>query len=908
MNSGDAGDQSGDYCSAGAVLPQIRHESCTHAIALAGMVAWPLTGRDEELQLIAATFGNESEHGGVAIVGRSGVGKTRLAREAAAVATGGGWVVRRVSGTAAAQAIPLGAFAEWIDQTGGQPLNLVGAVIASIVDTPNGEPVVLVVDDAHLLDDLSAFLLHQLVRRRAAVVIATVRAGHPTPETVSALWKDSDLRRLDLQSLSRPQSDALLEATLGGPLNVATAQRLWELTRGNVLFLHEIVRQECEAARLSDSEDGWQWTGEMTASPTLVDLVHLHMGAASESVLEVVDLVAMAEPLELGCLLSMTNVAAVEEAERRELITVSSASPAGLARVAQPLYAEARRAHMGQMRSARLRGRLATAMNQPIAGLGSPDPLRLGLLWLESDLPADADVYLRGALAAFVRLDLVLTQRLAAAAVDAGAGVEAHLLHAQSLTRLGRSDEAQQILSDLPVRQDRDLVWATAVTMRAASLLFTPGLAADSWAVIDEAVDSAPEGLVPQLHAFKVVQLAMAARPHEAVELGRSIDSGQLSALAATILACAMTIALGDIGQPDAAASIAEDGNRRAASSPQAAYQAVALNLVYVDALVLSGRIREAVALGDRVCRLWADIPRVPHTVAVAINGMTALAHGDLAEARVNIQAALEETESRADSTGLPYLLLVAYTETLARSGDVEGALQARDRMEAHRHPAYVFMESARLLARGWVAAARGRTSEAVALVSQAAEFARAQGQHARETMCLQVAIQFGDHRHASRLGELVELTTGPRGALVQQWANALVGSDADELMSISRRLEDMGDNVAAADAAAHAAGIFKRDNRNGARLTASGRATALATACGASTVATKLAATSLPLSNREREIATLVSQGMSNQQIADTLVTSRRTVEGHIYRACQRLGLKDRIELAAVMRESGLA
>lgn len=124
--------------------------------------------------------------------------------------------------------------------------------------------------------------------------------------------------------------------------------------------------------------------------------------------------------------------------------------------------------------------------------------------------------------------------------------------------------------------------------------------------------------------------------------------------------------------------------------------------------------------------------------------------------------------------------------------------------------------------------------------------------------------------------------------------------------MSISRGLEDMGDNIGAADAAAQAAVIFKRDNRNGACLTASGRAAFPAKGCGATTLATKLAATSLPLTNREREIATLVSQGMSNQQIADVLVASRRTVEGHIYRACQRLGVKDRNELGAVMRESG--
>ena len=138
------------------VLPWIDHQSCTNAIALAGMVAWPLTGRDEELKLIAATFGDESEHGGVVIAGRPGVGKTRLAREAAA-AISRGWVVRMVSGTAAAQAIPLGAFAEWIDQDGVQPLNLVAAVTLVAPEYPSGERVVVFVDDAHLLDDLSAF-------------------------------------------------------------------------------------------------------------------------------------------------------------------------------------------------------------------------------------------------------------------------------------------------------------------------------------------------------------------------------------------------------------------------------------------------------------------------------------------------------------------------------------------------------------------------------------------------------------------------------------------------------------------------------------------------------------------------------------------------------------------------------
>ena len=68
-------------------------------------------------------------------------------------------------------------------------------------------------------------------------------------------------------------------------------------------------------------------------------------------------------------------------------------------------------------------------------------------------------------------------------------------------------------------------------------------------AVIDEALASALR-TVPQLLAFRVVQLAMEARPHEAVELGQSADSSQLSALAATILACGMAVAPGTSANP----------------------------------------------------------------------------------------------------------------------------------------------------------------------------------------------------------------------------------------------------------------------------------------------------------------------------------------------------------------------
>ena len=61
------------------------------------------------------------------------------------------------------------------------------------------------------------------------------------------------------------------------------------------------------------------------------------------------------------------------------------------------------------------------------------------------------------------------------------------------------------------------------------------------------------------------------------------------------------------------------------------------------------------------------------------------------------------------------------------------------------------------------------------------------------------------------------------------------------------------------------------------------------------------------PLTRREREIAGFISDGLTNRAIADRLVLSERTVEGHVRSTLAKLQLTNRTELAAwALRDAG--
>jgi hypothetical protein len=152
-------------------------------------VEWVISPHEPALELLETGI---REQAGAVLIGSAGVGKTWLARAAADRLASQFHRIDWVTGTM--PAVPFFAFNHLIEVPGtGKTAAVLRAARESLSDGR-----LLIVDDAHLLDKLSAALVYQLAVSGAVKLIVTVAPTGPVADEVSALWRYDLLERIDV--------------------------------------------------------------------------------------------------------------------------------------------------------------------------------------------------------------------------------------------------------------------------------------------------------------------------------------------------------------------------------------------------------------------------------------------------------------------------------------------------------------------------------------------------------------------------------------------------------------------------------------------------------------------------------------------------------------------------------------
>lgn len=868
-----------------------------------GVRAAGLVGRHEELAYLSATLGQN----GAVVAGAAGVGKTRLTREV--MATLADYAVFDAAVTAAASELPLGGISGLRLLEGEQPMlgraGLFWGLTEALLKRASGRRPAVVIDDAHLLDDLSAAFVHHLVTSAVCPVLMTVRSGEHLPTPVVSLYKDGYLPRLELQPLALSDFRVLVTGSLGGSVDPLTLDRLWRYANGNVLFLNELLAHALEEGTLREADGWWSWTPSRSIGSRLTELVKDRMGRLEDRRRLLAELLAVGEPLSAALLETVVSGVDLAEEEQRGLIASIETGRRVEARLAHPLFAEVIRDGMPALRRRKLQRLLAGALEE-YGARRKEDLLRVAIWRVESASSSDAELLLRAAGLARQQFDPDLAVRLARPALEISRSFEAGLLLGGALSDLSRFDEAADVLEGL-VGRERDGAARQRLARERAWVLFRQPGGLDQARFILDAAEATTDD--PRLRLVARGDLALmltySGRFIEAEQIGAAlvgpdVDEGVRLAFLPAVGA-SMVMAGRTERTLELCAELAPVADRLVDHHPRGP------GLVWQmrsNALVLSGRVNEAV-----------DLLREP----LEGSATPLLGAGDLAYARTKLIRALmlqgrwrcalehvSRTIAVLRDTDPNNCLLWCFSlgaEAWAQLGETGQAIAMAG--EAVERPADGFpvfdQDAAR--ARAWVLAAQGERSRAVDDMVAAAEAQEETAQPAFALFAWFDAFRLGCAEAGRRVEALAGRLDGPWPSAAARYAAGTRQGDPEEV-----------DGAARAFAAAGLLPFAVEAGQEGAKLWS--RRSLLARAADTSAaVENWRALTDMPtgrmdsgpsvldtLTRREREIVSLAARGMSNSEVAQKLVISVRTVESHLYAAYAKLGVSDRADLARLV------
>lgn len=857
---------------------------------------WPLLGRHDVVDAALTSFDTAARGGragGVLLVGPAGIGKSAVADAIAREAGTAGVALERLVAGANSTTVPLLWLAPLNEIPGSARSRdaLVADVERTIRRRSPDTPLLLVVDDIHLLggDDLD--LLAALVRRRALFLVATARPTNGGIDPIRRLLADGWIARIELALLDRRTLVAAAEQYLDAPLTPATAERLATASGGVPLFARELVMVNLDAGILTEHDGRWHLDERAVIPPSLVELLADRYVGLDEARRLLLEVLAVAQPLPIDALeLDGTLVIeALAELEDLGLIEAREAQGSWVLRLAHPLYAEAILSRCGPLRRRALIMRGLRALEH----LPEHDPdrdLRIVTFCLEHGLDVSDRQRLIAAARALRLLDPALCLRLVGG-IDANAW-ETAFLRGSALAFDGRVDEADHVLTEAFELARDDEQRARTTSRHAGVLTSRAARHDDALAVLDRARSRIDD---PNWQAF-----LDADRAYVLLAVGRAGTTDTSATIAAIGPARANECFVGAVvaamdGRGAAAEALVAEGlslvHHLVDDIPSARELLILSRFIW---LATAGRAEEAAAIVE------AELDRAGGIAAhegpwLAADALRQLLDGDAPRAAATADGAITAL-AEVDVAGVGPMALATRASALAELGRTQAARAVLEMID----PAWRNETKTRLLiarTEAWLLARSGSTRRAASIVAAAAQEAL-DGRHAPFAL-------IGAH-DAARLGHpsvalpvlrsAAERCEGRLAPALVEHAVALGTGDAAALLRLADELPRLGFTLSGAEAATAAADRLDAARRSIEAVHARALAGRLVERLGP--VRSPVLGRIHTLTEREREIAELAARRHRSREIADLLGISVRTVDNHLVTVYRKLGISGRREL----------
>ena len=766
--------------------------------------------------------------------------------------------------------------------------------VSSMLDLA-GDGIPIVVDDAALVDPMSAMALAGASDQGVALVLVT---GRTTTLPAALATVASGFHVVCLADIDDAAVSEMVTMILGGSVEPRIIRSLTRLVGGATAALVEQIEAAVEAGTFVRSGGVWRQYGELRLGGATVARLGPVFEGLSPMELEVLDLVALAPSVGVDVVERLATSELLDALERHGLVTLVDHGLVSRVEVTDRVVESARVQEMGGLRRRHLARRLLGALTEA-GDTTVPDPVTVAAVRLAAGMPLDIDDAISSARAAHHQGELLLAIRLCEAVAASERSPELTILLAELLTAVGRNREADAVLHDLHGRDDEQR--ALIAMTRAVNLGIHLDEVDDAVAILDAAVGE----LAPGPWAAEVIGLGgvielMLGRPEEAlrrVEPFLAGGSGREFVEAATAAGPALVV----MGRCERAAEVAQASlEERLSLGDQTFLESAGLHaLVRGFGLAESGRFAEADELTGFVLGAASDMA-VPNGVmwAGVVRGRSMLDQGhypdavrlfDLAaSAALDLNLGLHLSWARGGA-------LLAH----AQMGDHQAARSALDALDSSPTTRLGMMASEVARARAWASIVIGDLRGGTMQLVGAAELARDSGELGMEILALHDLVRLGRGDWFDRLAMLADRVEGPLGAARIDHGRAFVADDPGALAEVAARFEALGALVFAAEAMNQASWIERRRGHVAAadRL----RSQVLALRGRRPTAVTPGLASHAGLASltlREAEVASLVAAGRTSKEVAVHLGVSVRTVDNLLQRVYRKLGIAGRADL----------